>query len=81
MRSIDQHTQAETSMVAWLDRVHLSDRDREMARAYLRGSEALLDLIWLAGARIRALFARGPAIRARVGTGLGSEAPAAGQLR
>jgi len=80
MRFIDNNTRAEPSMMAWLDRVQLSDRDREMAKAYLRSSEAVLDLIWLAGARIRAMFARAPAIRTPAAGMLGGQDQAVGQL-
>jgi hypothetical protein len=80
MTSIDNEKRAEPSMVAWLDRVQLSDRDREMAKAYLRSSEALLDLIWLVGARIREVFARPSAMRTPVASVLGGQDPAVGQL-
>jgi hypothetical protein len=67
-------------MVDWLDRVQLSDRDREIARAYLRSSEAVLDLVWFVGARIRTVFARGTAIRSTGGTGLCGQKRVAVQL-
>ena len=70
MRTFTNEIHAGSSMVAWLDGVQMSEQDRKNAKAWLRNTESVLDLIWLAGARIRAAFARGPANRAPVGTGL-----------
>lgn len=69
MKSMNNEAQSSSSIVGWLDRVQMSEHDREIAKAYLRKTEALIDLIWLAGARIRATLARGAADRAPVGTG------------
>jgi hypothetical protein len=60
MRFINKVAEPRSSMVAWLDNVQMSEQDREIAKAYLRKTEAVFDLLWLAGARIRAAFARGP---------------------
>jgi hypothetical protein len=69
MRSTDKETQPGSS-ADWLDRVQMSQRDREMARGYLRKTEAMVDLVWLAGERIRGLFARRPADPTPLGAGL-----------
>lgn len=76
MKSIKKETQPGSS-VGWLDCVQMSEQDRRIAKAYLRKAEAMVDLVWLAGARIRGIFARGPANRAPVGTGLPGQAPRA----
>jgi len=81
MRSIDKDEQAGSSMVGWLNSVRMSEADRVIAKAYARKTEAMLDLIWLAGAKIRAVFARGAATGAPVGTGLGKKQAVAVPLR
>jgi hypothetical protein len=73
MKSINKETQPGSS-VGWLDGVQMSEQDRRIAKAYLRKTETMFDLVWLAGARIRGLFARGPADRTPVGTGLPGQA-------
>lgn len=78
MKSTNNETQSGSSMVGWLDSVRMSEHDREIAKAYLRKTETVLNLIWLAGARIRAALARGPADRAPVGTGSSGQALRAG---
>jgi hypothetical protein len=65
-------------MVGWLDSVQMSEHDREIAKAYLRKTETVLNLIWLAGARIRAALARRPVERALVGTGSSGQASRVG---
>jgi hypothetical protein len=77
MKSINKETQPGSS-VGWLDGVQMSKQDRRIAKAYLRKTEAIFDLVWLAGARIRGIFARVPADRASVGSGLPGQAPSAG---
>jgi hypothetical protein len=47
-------------MVGWMDGVQMRKLDRRIAEAYLRKTEAVFDLIWLAGTRIRGVFARSP---------------------
>jgi hypothetical protein len=74
MKSINKETRPGSS-VGWLDGVQMSEQDRGIAKAYLRKTEAIFDLVWLAGARIRGIFARGPASRSPVGTGLPGQAP------
>ena len=74
MRSMNTETQSGSSMVSWLDSVQMSEHDREIAKAYLRKTETMLDLIWLAGARIRAAVARGPVDRAPVRSGSSRQA-------
>jgi hypothetical protein len=69
MKSMNNDAQSSSSMVSWLDRVQMSEHDREIAKAYLRKTESVLNVIWLAGARIRAAFAHGPVDRAPVGSG------------
>jgi hypothetical protein len=58
MKSLKEETQSGSSMLGWLDSVQMSEHDREIAKAYLRKTEAVIDLIWLTGARIRAALAR-----------------------
>lgn len=41
-----------------MDGVQMRELDRRTAEAYLRKTEAVFDLIWLASARIRRVFAR-----------------------
>lgn len=63
------------SIVDWLDSVQMSEHDRAIAKAYLRRTETMCDFIWLTAARIRAVFARGPANRTPVGTELSEQVP------
>lgn len=74
MKSLNNEPQSSSSMVGWLDSVQMSEHDREVAKAYLRKTETVLNLIWLAGARIRAALARGRIDRAPVGTGSSGQA-------
>jgi hypothetical protein len=67
MGFLNNEARSGSSMVGWLDSVQMSEHDREIAKAYLRKTEAVIDLIWLAGSRIRAAFARGLVDRASVG--------------
>jgi len=74
MKSRNNELQSSSSMVGWLDSVQMSEHDREIAKAYLRKTETVLNLIWLAGARIRAALARGSVDHAPVGTGSSGQA-------
>jgi hypothetical protein len=74
MNSMNNEPQSGSSMVGWLDSVQMSEHDREIAKAYLRKTETVLNLIWLAGTKIRAALARGPIARAPVGTGSSGQA-------
>jgi hypothetical protein len=74
MKSLNNELQSSSSMVGWLDSVQMSEHDREIAKAYLRKTETVLNLIWLASARIRAALARGRIDRAPVGTGSSGQA-------
>lgn len=67
MGFLNNETRSGSSMVDWLDSVQTSEYDREIAKAYLRKTEAVIDLIWLTGSGIRAAFARGLVDRASVG--------------
>jgi hypothetical protein len=73
--NLNKEARSGSSMVGWLDSVQLSEHDREIAKAYLRKTEAMCDFIWLVGAKIRAVFTRGTANRTRAGTGLSGQAP------
>ena len=75
MKFQNNEPQSRWSMVGWLDSVQMSEHDRAIAKAYLRKTEAMCDFIWLAAARIRAVFARGPANRTPVGTELSGQVP------
>ena len=74
MKSMNNKPKSGSSMVSWLDSVQMSEHDREIAKAYLRKTETALNLIWLAGARIRAALPRGRIDRATVGTGSSRQA-------
>ncbi len=69
MRSIHEEIRPGSS-AACLDRVRMSERDREMARGYLRKTEAVVELVWLVGEKIRGLFTRHPAGRRPLVAGL-----------
>jgi len=58
------------SMVDWLDDVRMSAPEREIAKAYVRKSEALLDAIWSGAARVQAAFGRRPKSRRKTGSSL-----------
>jgi hypothetical protein len=73
-------TQSGLSVVDRLNGVRLSEHDREIAKAYLRKTEAMCDFIWLAGARIRAVFARGATTRTPIETGLTKKVAVAAHL-
>lgn len=73
MRSINKAPEPMSSMLNRLDDTRMSEHDREIAKAYLCKIEAMLDLIWFVGARIRAAFARSPANRTRAGNGLSGQ--------
>jgi hypothetical protein len=75
MKSMSNNTQPGSSMVGWLDGVQMSEHDRKMAKAYLRKTESILNLIWLAGARIRTALAHSRVDRAPVGSGSSGHAP------
>ncbi|HEY6240895.1 MAG TPA: hypothetical protein VIW78_08655 [Burkholderiales bacterium] len=62
------------SIVSWLDRVQMSKPHRKIAQEYLRKTEALVDVLWFAGAGIRGLFVHRPADRKPAGTGLSGQA-------
>jgi hypothetical protein len=70
MGSINKVVARKPSIVTWLDAVQMSEADRKIAKAYLCKTEAVLDLLWLTGAKIRAAFARSHANRTRAGSGL-----------
>lgn len=57
-----------SSMLARLDASPLRERDREIAKAYMRKTEAMLDLIWFVGAAIRAAITTALARRSGTGT-------------
>ena len=48
------------SSADWLDRVQMSASDRATAKAYLRKTEAMFDVLASAAAAIRAAFRRKP---------------------
>ena len=57
-------------IVARLDGSPMHERDREIAKAYLHKTEAILDVIWFVGATIRTAIAGVLAIRSNIGTGV-----------
>lgn len=58
------------SMVDRLDGVRMIASEREIAKAYVRKSEALLDAIWSGAARVQAVFGRRPISRRKAGRSL-----------
>lgn len=65
MTSIRKASEPMSSMLARLDDAHMNEHEREIAKAYLRKTEAVLDLVWLASATIRAAIARGLGMRSK----------------
>lgn len=57
MKSIGTVREPMSSMLNRVDDMCLSEHDREVAKAYMRKTEAVLDLIWFVGARARAAVA------------------------
>ena len=66
MRSTNTVPEPRSSIPSGLGGMQTSEQDREITKEYPRRIEAVLDLIWLVGAIIRAAFARSPASRTRV---------------
>lgn len=80
MKTVNRAPEPMSSIFSRLDGVRMSEPDRDIAKAYLRKTEAVLDLIWLAGARIRAAIVRTPGMRSKAGTRLSSQKRIAVQL-
>lgn len=73
MRPMNNAAAPRSSVSTRLDGVQLSEHDRDIAKAYLSKTEVVIDLLWLAGAAIRAAFARRPANGIRGRDGLGGQ--------
>lgn len=65
MYSIKNAPEPTSSMLARLDDSPMRERDREIAKAYMCKTEAILDLIWFVGASVRAAIARAQGMRAK----------------
>jgi len=65
MSSINKAPEPMSSMLNRLDDTRMSERDREIAKAYMRKTEAMVDLIWFVGAKIRAALAGGLGVRSK----------------
>ena len=57
MKSMKKASEPMPSIFARFDDSPMSERDREIAKAYMRKTEAVLDVIWFVGARLRAAIA------------------------
>jgi len=57
MKFIGNVNEPISSMLNRVDDMCLSEHDREVAKAYMRKTEAALDLIWFVGAKTRAAVA------------------------
>ena len=73
MSSINKAPQPVSSMLVRLDAARMSEHDREIAKAYLRKTEAMLDLIWFVSAKIRAAIAGALGMRSGTGVGISSQ--------
>ena len=65
MKSINEAPEPMSSMLKRLDDSPMRERDRQIAKAYLRKPEAMLDLIWFVGAQIRAAIAGALGMRSK----------------
>lgn len=81
MSSINKAPEPISSMLNRLDDSRMSEHDREIAKAYLCKIEAMLDLIWFVGAKIRAAIAGALGMRSRTGTGVSSQKRTAAHLQ
>ena len=73
MSSIKNAPDPMSSLLARLDDSPMREHDREIAKAYMRKTEAMLDLIWFVGAAIRAAIAGALAMCSKTGTGISSQ--------
>ena len=65
MKSVKKAPEPMSSVLARLDDMCMDEHEREMAKAYMRKTEAALELVWLAGTSIRAVVARGLGMRSK----------------
>ena len=65
MKSDKKAPEPMSSMLARLDHTHMNEHEREMAKGYLRKTDAVLELVWLVGAAIRAAIARSLGMRSK----------------
>lgn len=65
MSSINKAREPLSNMLARLDNSPMRERDREIAKAYMRKTEAMFDLIWFVGARIRTAIAGALGMRSK----------------
>lgn len=66
MKSLRNEAPVQLNVASVLDDVCMSAQERKIAKDYLQKTEAALDLIWLASAKIRDVFAHGSSKNAPV---------------
>jgi hypothetical protein len=81
MSYVNQAPEPMPSMLARIDNSPMRERDREIAKAYLCKTEAMLDLIGFVSTKIRAAFAGALGMRSKAGTGVSSQKPRATHLQ
>ena len=65
MKSIKKAPEPMPSMLKRLDDACMGEHDRAIARAYLCKTEAMLDLIWFVGAKIRSAITGALGVRSK----------------
>lgn len=70
-----------SSMLARIDNSLMRARDREIAKAYMRKTEAILDLIGFVSTKTRAAITGALGMRSRAGTGISSQKRRAAYLQ
>ncbi len=73
MKSVKKAPKPMSSLLARLDDSPMRERDREIAKAYMRKTDAMLDLIWFVGATIRAATTAALSRRSGIGTRLSGQ--------
>ncbi len=71
MKSIHTTPRKTSSMLEWLDSVHMTESNREIAKNQVRMSEAVIDAAWRAAGYVRALLARRSARHGKTGGKMG----------
>lgn len=81
MSSINKAREPLSSMLARLDNSPMRERDREIAKAYMHKTEAMLDLIGFVSTKIRAAITGALSMRSKAGTGVSSQKRRAAHLQ
>ncbi len=71
MKSINRAPRTTSGMLEWVDRVQMTESDREIAKNQVRMSEAVIDAAWRAAGYVRALLARRSARHGKAGGKMG----------